>query len=173
MSEKSDVKQNYEEVEIEKEYVELINNAENAKQMTKEEFDKLVKETKESIEFLKLIDTIKLPEEKYVVYTDGEEQLIYENGEFFFSSTTDGTSKKKKIIRKDAINSYIEYFIKYQINPIIKIKEELERKRGKIIGKEPQVKTRMKKKEEKKVEIEEKNKKNTEKEEFTKEERVR
>lgn len=126
MSENTDVKQNYEEVEIEKEYIEMIEKAENASKMTKSEFDKFYKEAEESINFLKLIDNIKIPNEKIVIYTDGQEQVIYENGEFFVVSTFDSTSPKRKITRKDAINNYIEFFIKYQINPIIKIKKEME-----------------------------------------------
>lgn len=143
MSEKKEVVNGYEEVEIEieKEFVDLFNKANKERKLTKEELDKLYKETKESIEFLNLIDKIDLPKEKYVVFTDGEEQLVYENGEFFYVSSTDGTSKKKKIARKEAINAHLEYFIKYQINPIIRIKEELERKRGRNIDKDIQKET--------------------------------
>lgn len=124
MDEKSKEIKDFEEIEIEKEYYEIVEKAENAKKLTKEEFDKLIKEAKESIEFLKLIDKIQIPEEKYVVYTDGDMQLVYENGEFFLVSATDSTGEKRKIKRKQAIDSYVEYFIKYQLNPIIKIRKK-------------------------------------------------
>ena len=117
MSEEKDIKEEFEQ--LDKEFVEMVNKAENAKELTKEEIEKLLKEAKGNLEFLKLIDNIKIPEERYVVYTDGDLQLLYENGEFFLVSTTDSKAEKKKIKRKQAIDSYLEYFIKYQINPII------------------------------------------------------
>ena len=54
-----------------------------------------------------------------VIFTDGEEQLIVEDGEFFLVSSTDSLKTKKKKKREEARNMYIEYFIRYQLNPII------------------------------------------------------
>lgn len=140
MSEEKKINEEFEE--LDKEFVEMVNKAENAKKLTKEEFDKLVKEAKESLNFLKLIDNIKIPEEKYVVYTDGEIQLIYEDGEFFLVSTIDSKAEKKKIKRKQAIDLYIEYFIKYQINPIITKRKEAMLKKQKQINEKAKVRTK-------------------------------
>ena len=124
MSEETKKITDFEEIEIEKEYREMIEKAENSKKLSKEEVENLLKQAKQSIEFLKLIDNIKIPDEKHVVYTDGETQLIYENGEFFLTSAVDSTAQKQKIKRKQAIDLHIEYFIKYQLNPIIKAKKQ-------------------------------------------------
>lgn len=70
--------------------------AKNKKELTKEEIKKLTEEARESIDFLKKIDEIELPKDKYVIFTDGEEQLFYENGEFYIISATDSTKTKKK-----------------------------------------------------------------------------
>ena len=41
-----------------------------------------------------------------IIFTDGEEQLVYENGEFYVVSTTSSLRKKKKkfvkILKKDS-----------------------------------------------------------------------
>lgn len=129
-------KVNEEFEELDKEFVEMVNRAENGEQLTKDEISKLLEQAKQSIEFLKLIDNIKIPEDRYIVYTDGELQLLYENGEFFLVSTTDSKAEKKKIKRKQAIDSYLEYFIKYQINPIIeKRKQALLKREMKMVEK--------------------------------------
>lgn len=170
MSENSRENQDFEVVEIEKEYMEIIDKAQNQQKLSKEEADKLLKQAKESIEFLKLIDNIKLSDEIHVVYTDGDIQLLYENGEFFLVSTTDSNGEKKKIKRKQAIDLYIEYFIKYQLNPIIKIKKRASlNKEKQQIRKQTRIRDVKEIKEEKDKEIakkekvkEEKSKKKTE-----------
>jgi len=131
MSEEKKLNEEFEE--LDKEFVEMVNKAENAEELSKEEIAKLLEEAKSSLEFLKLIDNIKIPEDKYVVYTDGDIQLVYENGEFFLVSTVDSKAEKKKMKRKEAIDSYIEYFIKYQINPIIAKRKEAMLKREKAM----------------------------------------
>ena len=42
--------------------------AKNKKELTKEEIKKLTEEARESIDFLKKIDEIELPKDKYVIY---------------------------------------------------------------------------------------------------------
>ena len=77
-----------------------------------------------------------------VIFTDGENQLVFENGEFFLVSSTDSLKTKIKKKREDARNMYIEYFIKYQLNPILKQKELNEMAR--TISTEEPVKTKKK-----------------------------
>lgn len=118
-------------IEIEKEYKEMIQKAEKEEKISKEEYNKLVKEAESSTEFLKLLEEIQIPDGKHVIFTDGDLQLVYENGEFFLVSAMDSTSEKKKITRKKAINLNLEYFIKYQINPIIEARRKAMRKKEK------------------------------------------
>ena len=101
--------------------------AKNKKELTKEEIKKLTEEARESIDFLKKIDEIELPKDKYVIFTDGEEQLFYENGEFYIISATDSTKTKKKKTKKEATDLYLNFFIKYQLNPILDLRNRKER----------------------------------------------
>ena len=97
------------ENEVEKNSLEEIFKkevAKNKKELTKEEIKKLTEEARESIDFLKKIDEIELPKDKYVIFTDGEEQLFYENGEFYIISATDSTKTKKKKTKKEATDLY-------------------------------------------------------------------
>ena len=117
VNKKTDVTKNDENL------VEIMNKLKKQKGITKEELKVFEKEAKTSLNFLELIDKIELPKEKYVVFTDGEEQLVYENGEFYVVSTIDSTKLKKKKKRTEATNMYIEYFINYTLNRINKQKE--------------------------------------------------
>ena len=109
----------------------------NKKELSKEEIKKLTEEARESIDFLKKIDEIELPKDKYVIFTDGDEQLFYENGEFYIISTTDSTKIKKKKTKKEATDMYLNFFIKYQLNPILdqRNKKEIESKQKVAIAK--------------------------------------
>ncbi len=109
-------------VEIDDNLKNIIKNA-NASQLSKEEITKLLEENRDRLNFKKLIDSIDLQMKKYVVFTDGKEQLVYEDGEFFVESVVDASIPRKKKKRAEARDMYIEYFIKYQINPFIKQKE--------------------------------------------------
>ena len=101
------------------------------------------------------------------MYTDGENQLVYEDGEFFLVSTTDSKAEKKKLKRKQAIDSYVEYFIKYQINPIIAKRKQAMLKREKQIAEKTKVRKKSIKTNEN-IELDEKeNVKKVEKEEIT------
>lgn len=104
-------------VDIDYNVKEIIDNLDKAKVITPE--DK--KRIEESLNFEDAINNIDIAgNDNRVVFTDGEEQLIYEDGEFFIVSSTDSLKTKKKKTREEARNMYIEYFIKYQLNPIIK-----------------------------------------------------
>lgn len=116
------------EQKLDKEFLEIIQKASVEETLSDEELKKIKEEAKQSIEFLKLIDKINFPSDKYVVYNDGDEQLIYENGEFFIQSATDSSKPKVKKKRLEAKDMYIEYFIKYIINPIIERKKLIQMK---------------------------------------------
>lgn len=96
---------------------EILKNSQ--KELTKEEIKQLTDEAMKSINFLEKIEEIEIPSDKYVVFTDGEEQLFYENGEFYIISTTDSTKSRKKKTKKEATDMYLDFFIKYQLNPIL------------------------------------------------------
>lgn len=112
---------------------EIIDNLDKNKNLTPE--DK--KRIEESLNFEGAIEKIDISDNSNrVIFTDGEEQLVFEDGEFFMVSSTDSQKSRKKIKREEARNMYIEYFIKYQLNPIIKQRESDELAR--TISVEPQ-----------------------------------
>ncbi len=87
--------------------------------LSKKEKEALMQEAKVTIDFLNKVEEIELPKDNYVIFTEGDEQLYYENGEFYVISSTDGLKKKKKKTKKEATDMYLDYFIKYQLNPIL------------------------------------------------------
>ena len=97
---------------------EILDKIAKEKELSALELSKLKEQVKESTEFMKLIEDIEIPKDNYVVFTDNEEQLVYENGEFFLVSTVDSTKEKKKKKRLEAKDMYIEYFIRYTLNKI-------------------------------------------------------
>lgn len=106
-------------VEIDYNVKEIIENLDKTKVITPEE----KKRIEESLNFEGAIENIDISDnDNRVIFTDGENQLIYEGGEFFLVSSTDSLKTKKKIKREEARNMYIEYFIKYQLNPILEQK---------------------------------------------------
>ena len=106
--------------EIDYNVKEIIDNLDKSKVITPE--DK--KRIEESLDFEGAIEKIDIAgNDNRVVFTDGEEQLVYEDGEFFIVSSTDCLKTKRKRTREEARNMYIEYFIKYQLNPILKQKQ--------------------------------------------------
>lgn len=108
------------EVDIDYNVREIIDNLDKSKVFTKE--DK--KRIEESLNFDSVVEQIDITDNNNrVIFTDGEDQLIYEDGEFFVISSTDSLKIKKKKKRNEAREMYIEYFIKYQLNPILKQKE--------------------------------------------------
>ncbi len=114
-----DKKEN-ENVLIDSNLKEILKKVEKEKKLSKEEIEKLKKEAQDSVNFVQKIDEINLDFDKYVIFTDGKEQLIYENGEFFVVSSIDATVKKEKKKKEEAKNMYLEYFIRHVLNPIIK-----------------------------------------------------
>ncbi len=92
--------------------------------LSKKEKEALMQEAKVTIDFLNKVDEVELPKDNYVIFTDGNEQLYYENGEFYIISTTNGLKKKIKRTKKEATDMYLDYFIKYQLNPILDARGE-------------------------------------------------
>lgn len=112
----------------------------------------LIEEAKTTLDFLNKIDEVELPSENYVIFTDGKEQLLYENGEFYVISTTDSLRQKVKKTKKQATDMYLDFFIKYQLNPILDLKSENKEKEINKTVKEKNVKQVEEKIEEKKLE---------------------
>lgn len=107
-------------VEIDYNVKEIIDNLDKSVVLTSE--DK--KRIEQSLDFDSAVENIDISNnDNRVIFTDGENQLVFENGEFFLVSSTDSLKTKIKKKREDARNMYIEYFIKYQLNPILKQKE--------------------------------------------------
>ncbi len=116
-----------EEIKIdEKEMQEIVEKAMNEKRIPKEKIENALKKSLEVTNYENELNKIKIPSsQNKVIYTDGSIQLLYENGEFFEVSSTDITKQKNKKTRKEATDMYIEYFIKYRLNPLIARKNEL------------------------------------------------
>lgn len=107
-------KQSLEE-EFKKEVLKTIDSKEEQKLM-----EEWMEEGKVTIDFMQKMDEVEIPDNSnYVIFTDGEEQLIYENGEFYVVSTTSSLRKKVKKTKKEATDMYLDYFIKYQLNPLL------------------------------------------------------
>lgn len=107
-------KQSLEE-EFKKEVLKTIDSKEEQKLM-----EEWIEEGKVSIDFMEKIEDVEIPDNSnYVIFTDGEEQLVYENGEFYVVSTTSSLRKKVKKTKKEATDMYLDYFIKYQLNPLL------------------------------------------------------
>lgn len=104
-------------VDIDYNVKEIIDNLNKSVVLTPEDKRRI----EESLDFDKAIESVDISDNNNrVIFTDGEEQLIVEDGEFFLVSSTDSLKTKKKKKREEARNMYIEYFIRYQLNPIIK-----------------------------------------------------
>ena len=103
------------EEEFKKEVLKTIDSKEEQKLM-----EEWIEEGKVTIDFMEKINDVEIPDNtNYVIFTDGEEQLIYENGEFYVVSTTSSLRKKVKKTKKEATDMYLDYFIKYQLNPLL------------------------------------------------------
>lgn len=103
-------------VDIDYNVKEIIDNLNRSVVLTPEDKRRI----EESLDFDSAIESIDISDNNNrVIFTDGEEQLIVENGEFFLVSSTDSLKTKQKKTREEARNMYIEYFIRYQLNPII------------------------------------------------------
>jgi hypothetical protein len=117
---------NSQEIKIEDNLEEIVSNINKMGKKDKLFFYSEQEKNKNDIEreFLKLIDEIDLSSKNYrSIFVDGKDELIYDNGEFFICSAIDFRKPRKKKTRKEATDLYIEYFIKYQLNPLYKEKQ--------------------------------------------------
>lgn len=102
----------------------VVKDIKNDKEISKQDIEKLISDANENIEFSKVIEDIKLASpDNRVIFVDGNEELVYDHGEFFMCDTVDSRKPRKKVKRKEATEKYIEYFIRYQLNPIIEQKQ--------------------------------------------------
>lgn len=102
----------------------VVKDIKNKKEISGEQLETAMKTANENLEFLNVLEEIKLecPNDR-VIYVDGNEELVYDNGEFFLCDTINSKKPRKKIKRKEATEKYIEYFIRFQLNPIIEQKK--------------------------------------------------
>ena len=93
------------EEEFKKEVLKTIDSKEEQKLM-----QEWIEEGKVTIDFMEKINDVEIPDStNYVIFTDGEEQLVYENGEFYVVSTTSSLRKKVKKTKKEATDMYLDY----------------------------------------------------------------
>ena len=88
--------------------------------LTKEQVENLKKQIEKEFNLDSTIKNINIEfPKKRVIYVDGDKQLIYDDGEFLFEDTIDSKKTKNKISKKKAVESYIEFFVRYTLNPLI------------------------------------------------------
>lgn len=120
--------------------IKAIKSNERQKEFSKDEIDETFQKIEEKHFKLKeKIDKISIDTNgiRVILTVDGED-LIYENGEYYIFDTITKT-KKRKLTKNQARELYIEYFIRYQLNPI------LENKKMKKMVKDISLKTRQQK----------------------------
>ena len=109
-----------------KEYEEIVKKSVNEKNISDTEKQKLIKTLSSLSGYEQELDKTIIPGyNKKVIFTNGNKQLQYENGEFFEASSTDATKERVKLTRKEATDRYIEYFIENILNPLIAKKNEM------------------------------------------------
>lgn len=109
--------------EIEENLKEIQKQLKNQESVSPEIVNKLLEESKGSVNFLGLLDKIEVSGESWVVFTDNDEQLLNDNGEFYIQNTLDSTKEKKKIDKEQAKKMYLEYVITYLLNPLVRQKQ--------------------------------------------------
>lgn len=103
----------------------IIKKANVKSKVEEEKIKRALKDISSLTAYEEELKKIKIPPAtNKVIYTEGNTQLIYENGEFFEVSTTDSTKTRRKKTRKEATTMYVEYFIQYRLNPIIESREK-------------------------------------------------
>ena len=95
-----DVNEIKEENKIDSNASEIIKKAGQERKLSDAEKKMLIQKINEDFDFRKMINDISMSHDlrmdKFVIFTNGKEQLYYEDGEFFLISTTDSKKAKKK-----------------------------------------------------------------------------
>lgn len=149
-----DIKTETEKVVIDNSVIELIKKAiKDSKNVGTISEAMIKKQIAEHVDFLKLIDAIDISSKEFrVILTFGTDELVYDDGEFYLVDAID-IGKRKKLSKKQARDMYIEYFIRYQLNPILenkKVKEmvkELSKEKHEKAKKDIEIKEKTKSKE--------------------------
>ena len=110
---------------LDKEIIEIIEKSEKTSKISEEKIKELKSKLSEITNYQAELNKIDISHSNKIVhYTDGNRQLMSDNGEFFEVSTTDATQTPIKKTRKEATDMYIEYTINNILNPLIKRKKE-------------------------------------------------
>jgi len=114
---------------IDKAFKEIVSKSYSVRRYTEAEIKQKMQELEKGINFFNNLDDIKLDKGKEVVlFVDGASTLSYNDGIFYISDSVSSKKKKKQIERVEATNMYIEFVMKYVLNPLQK------NKNVKIIG---------------------------------------
>lgn len=91
--------------------------------LSKEQLEALKKSIESEFNLNEKVEAIniKFPK-KRVIYVDGELQLVYDDGEFLLEDTVDSKKASKKLTKKKAMELYVEFFVRYTLNPLIEQK---------------------------------------------------
>ncbi len=102
---------------------EITDKIKAGKTYSQAELKILYNKIKEDVNFDKILneldEKISNVNDKRMILVDGTEALYYDNGEFYLVSTTDSTKVKKKLKKDQAKELYLEFFIKYILNPML------------------------------------------------------
>lgn len=95
--------------------------------MSKEELEALKERTEEvHLNFTKLTENLDISSDKYkVLLVLGENELIYNDGEFYVGETL-SPENKRKISKQRAQQIFVDYYSRYHIKA--KIKEDVDKK---------------------------------------------
>ena len=100
------------------------NNAIMCKNLSKEQIEQLKKNIDKEFNLELAVEevSIKFPK-KRVIFIDGNDELVYDDGEFYIEDTVDSKKDKKKLSKQKAMERYIEFFVRYTLNPLIEEKK--------------------------------------------------
>ena len=93
------------------------------KTLTKEQIENLKNKLEQEFNLEATVEGVNIKfSKKRVVFVDGKEQLVYDDGEFYIEDAVDSKKVKKKITKQKAMERYIEFFVRYTLNPLIEEK---------------------------------------------------
>ena len=151
---------NQEEKKIDENLQEIMKKASKNPNMSESEAKELILKINKEFDFEKILEELKqkhpLGNDKYVIFTNSNEQLYYENGEFFLIAATDIAKPKKKITRMQALELYNQYYITNVLNPLLKQKNKVKEVAKMVETVKPELEVESVEKQEKIVESKEK-----------------